>query len=68
MPFLSLQGNADESMTMTLTLTKAVRNELRHFGVHVVRSKLVDFAECRVFKLMTSQADKAGMSVHRFYL
>ena len=51
MPFLSLQGNADESMTMTLTLTKAVRNELRHFGVHVVRSKLVDFAECRVFKL-----------------
>lgn len=60
-----MQGIADD--TLTLTLTKAVRKELRQFGVHVVRSKLVDFAECKVLKLMTSQADKAGMSHLQFY-
>ena len=61
-----MKGIADESMTTTLT--REVRKELRQFGVHVVRSKLVDFAECRVFKLMTSQADKAGMSHSQFYV
>ena len=60
-----MQAIADESMTTTLT--KAVRKELRQFGVHVVRSKLVDFAECKVFKLMTSQADRAGMTHSQFY-
>jgi len=53
-----MKAIADESMTTVLT--KEVRKELRPFGVHIVRSKLVDFAECKVFKLMTSQADKAG--------
>ncbi len=52
---------------MTTTLTKAVRKELRQFGVHVVRSKLADFAECRVFKLMTFQVDKAGMAHAQSY-
>ncbi len=61
-----MKGIADESMTTTLT--REVRKELRQFGVHVVRSKLVDFAECRVFKLMTSQADKTGMSHSQFYV
>ena len=60
-----LKGIADE--TLTTTLTKAVRKELRQFGVYVVRSKLVDFAECKVFKLMTNQADKAGMAHAQFY-
>ena len=60
-----MQGIRDE--TLTTTLTRAVRKELRQFGVHVVRSKLVDFAECKVFKLLTSQADKAGMTHAQFY-
>jgi regulator of protease activity HflC (stomatin/prohibitin superfamily) len=60
-----MNGIADDSLTTTLT--REVRKELRQFGVHVVRSKLVDFAECKVFKLLTSQADKAGMSSHQFY-
>jgi regulator of protease activity HflC (stomatin/prohibitin superfamily) len=60
-----MKGIADDSLTTTLT--REVRKELRQFGVHVVRSKLVDFAECKVFKLLTSQADKAGMSSHQFY-
>ena len=60
-----MKAIADESMTTTLT--KEVRKELRQFGVHIVRSKLVDFAECKVFKLMTSQADKAGMAHTQFY-
>lgn len=60
-----MQGIRDE--TLTTTLTKAVRKELRQFGVHVVRSKLVDFSPCKVFKLMTSQADKAGMMTHQLY-
>ena len=59
-------GVGDE--TLTNTLTKEVRKELRQFGVHVIRSKLVDFAECKVFKLMTSQADRAGMAHSQFYL
>ena len=60
-----MKAIADESMTTTLT--KEVRKELRPFGVHIVRSKLVDFAECKVFKLMMSQADKAGMAHAQFY-
>jgi len=61
-----MKGLADE--TLITTLTREVRKELRQFGVHVVRSKLVDFAECKVFKLMTSQADRAGMTHSQFCL
>ena len=60
-----MKGIADDSMTTTLT--HAVRKELRQFGVYVVRSKLVDFAECKVFKLLTNQADKAALASHQFY-
>jgi regulator of protease activity HflC (stomatin/prohibitin superfamily) len=60
-----MHGVADE--TMTTTLTREVRKELRQFGVHIVRCKLVDFAECKVLKLLMNQADKAGMSTHEFY-
>ncbi len=58
-------GIADDSLTETLT--HAVRRELRQFGVYVVRSKLVDFAECRVLKLMLNQSDKAGLAHSQFY-
>ena len=61
-----MRGIADE--TLTTTLTKAVRKELRQFGVHVTRCKLVDFAETKVLKLLTSPADRAWMSSHQFYL
>jgi regulator of protease activity HflC (stomatin/prohibitin superfamily) len=60
-----MKGIADQ--TLTTTLTHAVRKELRQFGVHVVRSKLVDFAETKVLKLMMSQADRAGMAHSQFY-
>ena len=53
-----MKAIADESMTTTLT--KEVRKELRPFGVHIVRSKLVDFAECKVFKLMTESGGQGG--------
>jgi len=33
----------------------------------VSRCKLVDFADCKVFKLLTSQADRQGMATHQFY-
>ncbi len=60
-----MKGIAND--TLTTTLTHAVRKELRQFGVHVVRSKLVDFAETKVLKLMMSQADRAGMAHTQFY-
>jgi regulator of protease activity HflC (stomatin/prohibitin superfamily) len=60
-----MHGIADESLTRTLT--KEVRKELRQFGVHVTRCKLMDFADCKVFKLLTSQADRQGMAAHQFY-
>ena len=53
--------------TLTRSLTKEVRRELRQFGVHVCRCKLVDFAECKVYKLITSQADRQGMATSQFY-
>jgi hypothetical protein len=65
---LVYEGDRGREHDDNSTLTKEVRKELRQFGVHVTRCKLVDFAECKVFKLMTSQADKAGMSAHQFYL
>ena len=34
-------------------------------AIHIVRSKLVDLAECKGFKLMMSQADKAGDGARR---
>jgi regulator of protease activity HflC (stomatin/prohibitin superfamily) len=36
------------------TLTEAVRKKLRPFGVSVQRCKLVDFADCRVYKIVTN--------------
>ena len=60
-----MAGIRDESLTKTLT--KETRRELRQFGVHVTRCKLVDFADCKVFKLLTSQADRQGMATHQFY-
>ena len=41
-----LHGIADE--TLTRTLTNEVRKELRQFGVHINRCKLVDFADCNL--------------------
>jgi hypothetical protein len=60
-----MAGIRDESLAKTLT--RETRRELRQFGVHVTRCKLVDFADCKVFKLLTSQADCQGMSSHQFY-
>ena len=60
-----MAGIRDESLTKTLT--RETRRELRQFGVHITRCKLVDFADCKVFKLLTSQADRQGMSTHQFY-
>ena len=60
-----MAGIRDESLTRTLT--KETRRELRQFGVHVTRCKLVDFADCKVFKLLTSQADRAGLATHQLY-
>lgn len=60
-----MHGIADE--TITKTLTHETRRELRQFGVHISRCKLVDFAECKVFKLLTSQADRQGLATHQMY-
>jgi regulator of protease activity HflC (stomatin/prohibitin superfamily) len=60
-----LKGIADESLTMLLT--KAVRRELRQYGVYVARCKLVSFAETKVFKLITSQPDHHSMVSTQFY-
>lgn len=60
-----MAGIRDESLTKTLT--KEVRRELRQFGVHITRCKLVDFADCKVYKLLTTQADRQGLSTHQFY-
>jgi hypothetical protein len=49
-----------------LVPANAVRKGPRQFGVHVVRSKLVDVAECMVFRLLIFQADNAGISSHQF--
>jgi hypothetical protein len=59
-----MAGIRDESLTQTLT--KATRRELRQFGVHVTRCKLLDFADCKGFKLLTSQVDRQGMATHQF--
>jgi len=37
-------------------LTIATRKELRQYGVYVTRCKLTDFADCRVFKLVTNDS------------
>lgn len=39
--------------TLNTAMTDATRKELRQFGVSVSRCKLTDFADCRVFKLIT---------------
>ena len=61
-----LQGMTDE--TIINTMTKEVRKELRQYGVFIVRAKLVNFAEAKVFKLLTSQAEHHAMSNSQFYL
>ena len=61
-----LQGMTDE--TIINTMTKEVRKELRQYGVYIVRAKLVNFAEAKVFKLLTSQAEHHAMSNSQFYL
>jgi regulator of protease activity HflC (stomatin/prohibitin superfamily) len=60
-----MAGIRDESLTKTLT--KETRRELRQFGVHITRCKLVDFADCKVFKLLTTQADRQGLASHQMY-
>ena len=60
-----MEGIADESLTKKLT--HAVRRELRQFGVHVSRCKLVDFAETRCYKLMVSSPDKSGQATYQYY-
>ncbi len=61
-----LAGIADG--TITHTLTKEVRKELRQYGVYIARAKLVDYAETKVFKLLTSQPDHHAMGGSQFYL
>ena len=61
-----LTGMTDE--TIINTMTKEVRKELRQYGVHIVRGELVNFAETKVFKLLTSQADHHAMTNTQFYL
>jgi regulator of protease activity HflC (stomatin/prohibitin superfamily) len=60
-----LAGVGDE--TFNKTLTHAVRRELRQFGVSVARCRIVDFAECKVFKLLTSTPEHAGIAHAHFY-
>ncbi len=60
-----MEGIRNESLTKTLT--RETRRELRQFGVYITRCKLVDFADCKVFKLLTSQADRAGLATHQSY-
>ncbi len=59
-------GIRDDSLTKTLTV--GVRKELRKFGVHISRCRLVDFAECKVFKLLTSMPGRTGMASTQMYL
>jgi regulator of protease activity HflC (stomatin/prohibitin superfamily) len=42
-------------------LTIATRKELRQFGVFVSRCKLTDFADCKVFKLVTNDSNQRSM-------
>jgi hypothetical protein len=58
---------ATRDAPLTRNLTKKTRRELRQFGVYVSRCKLVDFADCKDIKLLTSQADRQGMATHQFY-
>jgi len=60
-----MTGIRDESLTKTLT--QETRRELRQFGVYINRCKVVDFADCKVYKLLTTQADRQGLSTHQFY-
>jgi len=60
-----MAGIRDESLTKTLT--HATRRELRQFGVHISRCKLVDFADCKVYKLLTTPVDHPGMATYQFY-
>jgi regulator of protease activity HflC (stomatin/prohibitin superfamily) len=50
------------------TLTDAVRKELRPFGVSVRRCKLVDFADCRVYKIVTNaEGHRSGLPTVQTY-
>jgi len=47
-----MAGMADSSIVKRLT--HEVRKELRPFGVKIRRCKIVDFADCKVYKLVNS--------------
>ena len=53
--------------SLNKALTQAVRKELRQFGAHVTRCRIVDLAECRVFKLLTNSPDHSAMASAHFY-
>ena len=60
-----MAGIADGSITHTLT--KEVRRELRPFGVHVSRTKLVDFADCRVYRLIGNSPASPGQATFHYF-
>jgi len=50
------------------TLTEAVQKELRPFGVSVRRCKVVDFADCRVYKIVTNaEGHRSGLPTVQTY-
>lgn len=53
--------------SITHILTKEVRRELRQFGVHVARTKLVDFADCRVYHLIGNAQASQGQATFHYY-
>jgi regulator of protease activity HflC (stomatin/prohibitin superfamily) len=60
-----MQGMADGSIVKRLT--HGVRRELRSFGIRVMQAKIVDLAECRVWKLVTNDnghRHQLGMPLH----
>jgi regulator of protease activity HflC (stomatin/prohibitin superfamily) len=52
---------------MSDMLTAAVRKELRRFGVYVSRCKLCDFADCKVYKLVTGADATRGAATAQAY-
>jgi regulator of protease activity HflC (stomatin/prohibitin superfamily) len=47
---------------LNIKLTQAVRKELRQFGVFVSRCKLVNFADCKVYKLVTAEPNHEALA------
>jgi hypothetical protein len=48
-------------------LTHETRRELRQFGVYVARCTLVNFAECKVFKLLTTTPAHQGPATSQLF-